>query len=135
MANFDTIKTAIDASIKTNGTQDITGGKMNSILKQIVDATGEQLTELESEVKKVGFVLGTFPSKIIMYDANSDSIFDYGAKSELFISESSWTSTPDSKSIFVPNQNKSKLVISFFLKSFKTFKVLSFEPSFTTIIS
>ena len=50
MANFDTIKTAIDASIKTNGTQDITGGKMNSILKQIVDATGEQLTELESRI-------------------------------------------------------------------------------------
>ena len=50
MANFDTIKTAIDANIKTNGTQDITGGKMNSILKQIVDATDEQLTELESEV-------------------------------------------------------------------------------------
>lgn len=48
MANFDTIKTAIDANIKTNGTQDITGGKMNSILKQIVDATDEQLTELES---------------------------------------------------------------------------------------
>jgi len=39
MANFDTIKTAIDANIKTNGTQDITGGKMNSILKQIVDST------------------------------------------------------------------------------------------------
>ena len=50
MANFDTIKTAIDANIKTNGTQDITGGKMNSILKQMVDATDEQLTKLESEV-------------------------------------------------------------------------------------
>ena len=52
MANFDTIKTAIDANIKTNGTQDITGGKMNSILKQMVDATDEQLTELESETRK-----------------------------------------------------------------------------------
>lgn len=50
MANFDTIKTAIDANIKTNGTQDITGGKMNSILKQMVDATDAELTELESEV-------------------------------------------------------------------------------------
>ena len=52
MANFDTIKTAIDANIKTNGTQDITGGKMNSILKQMVDATEEQLTGLESEIKE-----------------------------------------------------------------------------------
>lgn len=52
MANFDTIKTAIDANIKTNGTQDITGSKMNSILHQMVDATDEQLTELESEVVK-----------------------------------------------------------------------------------
>ena len=52
MANFDTIKTAIDANIKTNGTQDITGGKMNSILKQIVDATDEQLTELEYDINK-----------------------------------------------------------------------------------
>lgn len=50
MANFDTIKTAIDANIKTNGTQDITGGKMNSILHQMVDATDEQLTELEQRV-------------------------------------------------------------------------------------
>ena len=50
MANFDTIKTAIDANIKTNGTQDITGAKMNSILHQMVDATDEQLTELESVI-------------------------------------------------------------------------------------
>lgn len=50
MANFDTIKTAIDANINTNGTQDITGAKMNSILHQMVDATDEQLTELESKV-------------------------------------------------------------------------------------
>ena len=49
MANFDTIKTAIDANINTNGKQEITGGKMNSILKQMVDATDEQLTELESK--------------------------------------------------------------------------------------
>lgn len=57
MANFDTIKTAIDANIKTNGTQDITGGKMNSILHQMVDATDEQLTELESEKKSFVYEL------------------------------------------------------------------------------
>lgn len=49
MANFDTIKTAIDANINTNGKQEITGGKMNSILKQIVDSTDTELTKLESE--------------------------------------------------------------------------------------
>lgn len=47
MANFDAIKTAIDANISTNGKQEITGGKMNSILHQMVDATDEQLTKLE----------------------------------------------------------------------------------------
>ena len=51
MANFDTIKAAIDANINTNGKQEITGGKMNSILHQMVDATGEQLAELESNVE------------------------------------------------------------------------------------
>lgn len=57
MANFDTIKTAIDANINTNGKQEITGGKMNSILKQMVDATGEQLTELESEnIEQISFI-------------------------------------------------------------------------------
>lgn len=58
MANFDTIKTAIDANIKTNGIQDITGGKLNSILKQMVDATGEQLTELESETDALSTIIG-----------------------------------------------------------------------------
>ena len=63
MANFDTIKTAIDANIKTNGTQDITGGKMNFILKQMVDATDEQLTELESKSNEL--------------DARIDTIINY----------------------------------------------------------
>lgn len=53
MARFDTIKTAIDANINTNGKQDITGGKMNSVLKQMVDATDAELTELETEVGKI----------------------------------------------------------------------------------
>lgn len=47
MANFDTIKTAIDANINTNGNQAITGGVMNSILKQMVDSTDSELTESE----------------------------------------------------------------------------------------
>lgn len=50
MAKFDTIKTAIDANINTNGTQAITGAVMNSVLKQMVDSTDTELTELESEI-------------------------------------------------------------------------------------
>lgn len=49
MENFDTIKTAIDANIKTNGNQAITGAVMNSVLKQMVDSTEAELTELESK--------------------------------------------------------------------------------------
>lgn len=50
MANFDTIKTTIDANINTNGNQAITGAVMNSVLKQMVDSTDAELTELESLV-------------------------------------------------------------------------------------
>lgn len=57
MARFDTIKTAIDANINTNGKQDITGGKMNSILKQIVDATEEQITEFKSVTEQLNMAV------------------------------------------------------------------------------
>lgn len=53
MANFDTIKTAIDANVNTNGTQAITGAVMNSVLKQMVDSTDAELTKLESETSKL----------------------------------------------------------------------------------
>ena len=51
MANSETIKTAIDANVNTNGNQAITGAVMNSVLKQMVDSTDVQLTELESYVE------------------------------------------------------------------------------------
>lgn len=50
MADFNTIKTTIDANINTNGNQAITGTVMNSVLKQMVDSTDEQLTELSEEI-------------------------------------------------------------------------------------
>ena len=50
MANFDTIKTAIDANIKTNGNQAITGAVMNSVLKQMVDSTDTELAKLSEEI-------------------------------------------------------------------------------------
>lgn len=50
MGRFDTIKTTIDANIKENGSQEITGQKMNSVLTEMVNATDAELTELESDV-------------------------------------------------------------------------------------
>ena len=49
MGRFDTIKTTIDANIKENGNQEITGQKMNSILTEMVNVTDAELTELESK--------------------------------------------------------------------------------------
>lgn len=49
MANSETIKTIIDANINTNGNQAITGAVMNSVLKQMVDATDAELAELSQE--------------------------------------------------------------------------------------
>lgn len=46
MGRFDNIKTAIDANIKTNGNQAITGGVMNSVLKQFVDATVGEFADM-----------------------------------------------------------------------------------------
>lgn len=49
MGRFDNIKTAIDANIKTNGNQAITGAVLNTVMKQTVDSVDTELTELESE--------------------------------------------------------------------------------------
>lgn len=50
MAKSETIKTTIDANINTNGNQAITGAVMNSVLKQMVDSTDAQFTELSEEL-------------------------------------------------------------------------------------
>ena len=49
MAKSETIKAAIDANINTNGNQAITGAVMNAVLKQMVDSTDAQLTELSDK--------------------------------------------------------------------------------------
>lgn len=59
MANFDTIKTVIDANINTNGNQAITGAVMNSVLKQMVDSADTELTELESEVEIQHYIINS----------------------------------------------------------------------------
>lgn len=52
MADFETIKTTIDANINTNGNQAITGAVMNSVLKQMVDSTDTELAKLSAEIDK-----------------------------------------------------------------------------------
>ena len=53
MADFNTIKTTIDANINTNGNQAITGAVMNSVLKQMVDSTDTELAKLSEEISNV----------------------------------------------------------------------------------
>jgi hypothetical protein len=53
MGRFDTIKQTIDANIKQNGNQEITGQKMNSILTGMVNATDAEITELESDINSI----------------------------------------------------------------------------------
>lgn len=52
MGRFDAIKTSINANIKENGKQEITGQKINSVLIEMVDATDKQFTGLELKVEK-----------------------------------------------------------------------------------
>lgn len=50
MGRFDTTKATINANIKKNGNQEITGSILNSVMTEMVDATDAQLTELSEEV-------------------------------------------------------------------------------------
>ena len=45
MGKFDAVKTSINANIRKNGNQEITGEVMNSVLRSMVDATDKALTE------------------------------------------------------------------------------------------
>lgn len=50
MGRFDTTKATINANIKSNGNQEITGSVLNSVLQEMVDGTDAQLTELSGEI-------------------------------------------------------------------------------------
>lgn len=76
MANFDTIKTAIDANINTNGNQAITGAVMNSVLKQMVDSTDAELTELSGEIDE----FDKFKDQHLIYNTNCE-IVEYQVES------------------------------------------------------
>ena len=64
MADFNTIKTTIDANINTNGNQAITGAVMNSVLKQMVDSTDSELTKLSAETNHKVFSNGAIFNSI-----------------------------------------------------------------------
>ena len=53
MGRFDTTKATINANIKKNGNQEITGSILNSVMTEMVDATDAQLTELSAEVSEL----------------------------------------------------------------------------------
>ena len=61
MGRFDTTKATINANIKSNSNQEITGSVLNSVLQEMVDGTDAQLTELESKLNKPG---GSDPSEL-----------------------------------------------------------------------
>ena len=65
MANFDTIKTAIDANIKTNGNQMITGDVLNSVLNQMVDSEEQNLTELSVVLEEINGVEKSYDSSVL----------------------------------------------------------------------
>lgn len=50
MADFETIKTEIQTNIDTNGNQEITGAILQDTLLGMVDATEDNITELEQEL-------------------------------------------------------------------------------------
>lgn len=52
MGRFDGVKKTIDANIRQNGRQEITGRIMNAVLNEMVSATSEESEELNAKVDK-----------------------------------------------------------------------------------
>lgn len=53
MGRFDATKATIDANIKSNGNQEITGDILNSVMKGMVDATDAELTEQSAKLAEL----------------------------------------------------------------------------------
>lgn len=53
MGRFDEVKATINANIKTNGKQEITGKVLNHVLNGMVSATETQVVELSNEIKGI----------------------------------------------------------------------------------
>ena len=53
MGRFDEVKATINAKIKTNGKQEITGNVLNQVLNGMVSATETQVVELSNEIQGI----------------------------------------------------------------------------------
>lgn len=64
MGRFDATKATIDANIKSNGNQEITGDILNSVMKGMVDATDAQLAEQSAKLTELSADVGEVESVI-----------------------------------------------------------------------
>lgn len=74
MGRFDTTKATINANIKKNGNQEITGSILNSVMTEMVDATDAQLTELSAEIngEETNIIISDFADKgKFLYDTTT----------------------------------------------------------------
>lgn len=76
MGRFDATKATIDANIKSNGNQEITGDILNSVMKGMVDATDAELTQLSAEIDE----FGKFKNQHLIYSTNHE-IVEYQVES------------------------------------------------------
>lgn len=83
MGRFDTTKATINANIKSNGNQEITGSVLNSVLQEMVDGTDAQLTELSAEI--FGGEELKFSSTIAANSGLGDKIFQVLEKGKTYL--------------------------------------------------
>ena len=57
MGRFDTTKATINANIKKNGNQEITGSILNSVMTEMVDATDAELATLSAETSELNGII------------------------------------------------------------------------------
>lgn len=75
MGRFDTTKATINANIKKNGNQEITGSILNSVMTEMVDATDAQLTELSEKTKDVSIeTISVEEDEIILEDNEGNEL-------------------------------------------------------------
>lgn len=102
MGRFDTTKATINANIKKNGNQEITGSILNSVMTEMVDATDAQLAELSVEVNNndlnvvgstnvkipsgpaYGWTTNAFPSLKKGLEYTINVLLDYACESNLY---------------------------------------------------
>jgi lysophospholipase L1-like esterase len=86
MGRFDTTKATINANIKKNGNQEITGSILNSVMTEMVDATDAELAKLSEEHNDLNYEVNATPHVMIgKYSTttagNKLSFIDYAPRS------------------------------------------------------